>query len=90
MGRAVRALVQPGAQAQWHPLCVTAAAPYRRRPGRYGGPSCPVYQGPGAPSGTLRTPHMDWSPMGPVTLNLEPDSVIAEHVKEKLIQPLAA
>jgi len=32
----------------------------------------------------------DWSPMGPVTLNPERDSVIAEHVKEKLIQPLAA
>jgi transposase InsO family protein len=32
----------------------------------------------------------DWSPMGPVTLNPERDVVIAEHVKEKLIQPLAA
>ena len=32
----------------------------------------------------------DWSPMGPVTLNPERDCVIAEHVKEKLIQPLAA
>jgi putative transposase len=32
----------------------------------------------------------DWSPMGPVTLNPERDSVIAEHVAEKLIQPLAA
>ena len=32
----------------------------------------------------------DWSPLGPVTLNPERDSVIAEHVKEKLIQPLAA
>jgi len=28
--------------------------------------------------------------MGPVTLNPERDCVIAEHVKEKLIQPLAA
>jgi transposase InsO family protein len=32
----------------------------------------------------------DWSPMGPVTLNPERDSVIAQHVAEKLIQPLAA
>ena len=80
MGRAVRALVQPGAQAQWHPLCVTAAAPHRRSPGRSGGPSCPVYQGTGAPSGTLGTPHGDCSPMGPVTLKPERDSAIAEHL----------
>ena len=32
----------------------------------------------------------DWSPMGQVTLNPERDSVIAEYVKEQLIQPLAA
>ena len=32
----------------------------------------------------------DWSPMGAVTLNPERNSVIAEHVKEKHIQPLAA
>lgn len=32
----------------------------------------------------------DWSPMGPITLNPERDSVIAEHVAQKLIQPLAA
>lgn len=32
----------------------------------------------------------DWSPRGPVTLNPERDSVIAEHVTEELIQPLAA
>jgi transposase InsO family protein len=32
----------------------------------------------------------NWEPMGPVTLNPERDSVIAEHLKEKLIQPLAA
>ena len=32
----------------------------------------------------------DWSPMGPVTLNPERDSVIAEHVAQKLTQQLAA
>ena len=32
----------------------------------------------------------DWSPMDPVILNPERDSVIAAHVKEKLVQPLAA
>ena len=32
----------------------------------------------------------DWSPVGAVTLNPERDSVIAEHVAQKLIQPLAA
>ena len=32
----------------------------------------------------------DWSPIGPVTLNLETDSVIAQHLKEKFIQPMAA
>jgi transposase InsO family protein len=32
----------------------------------------------------------NWQPMGPVTLNPERDSVISEHVAEKLIQPLAA
>jgi putative transposase len=32
----------------------------------------------------------NWNPIGPVTLNPERDSVIAEHVAEKLIQPLAA
>jgi hypothetical protein len=32
----------------------------------------------------------DWSPIGAVTLNPERDSVIAEHVAQKLIQPLAA
>jgi transposase InsO family protein len=32
----------------------------------------------------------DWSPVGPVTLNPERDCVVAEHVAEKLIQPLAA
>lgn len=32
----------------------------------------------------------DWSPIGAVTLNPERDSVIEEHVAQKLIQPLAA
>ena len=32
----------------------------------------------------------NWEPIGPVTLNPEHDSVIAEHAKEKPIQPLAA
>jgi putative transposase len=32
----------------------------------------------------------DWSPIGPVTLNPERDSVIAEHVGTKFIQPRAA
>ena len=32
----------------------------------------------------------NWSPVGAVTLNPERDSVIAEHVAEKLMQPLAA
>ena len=31
----------------------------------------------------------NWEPMGPVTLNPEHDSVIAQHVAEKLIQPVA-
>ena len=33
---------------------------------------------------------LSWSPVGAVTFNPERDSVIAEHVSEKLIQPLAA
>ena len=32
----------------------------------------------------------DWTPMGPVTLNPERDSVIAQHAGQKFIQPLAA
>jgi hypothetical protein len=32
----------------------------------------------------------NWNPIGPVTLNQERDSVIAEHVAKKLIQSLAA
>ena len=32
----------------------------------------------------------DWSPIGAVTLNPERDSVIAQHVEKKLIQPMAA
>jgi putative transposase len=33
---------------------------------------------------------LNWNPIGPVTLNPERDSVIAEHVAKKLIQSLAA
>jgi putative transposase len=32
----------------------------------------------------------NWNPIGPVTLNPERDSVIAERVAKKLIQSLAA
>lgn len=32
----------------------------------------------------------DWSPIGPVTLNPERDSIILEHASDNLIQPLAA
>ena len=32
----------------------------------------------------------NWSPIGAVTLNPERDCVIAQHVAQKLIQPLAA
>ena len=32
----------------------------------------------------------DWERMGPVTLNLERDAVVAQHLAEKLTQPLAA
>ena len=32
----------------------------------------------------------DWTPMGPVTLNPERDSVVAAHIGENLIQQMAA
>ena len=35
-------------------------------------------------------PTRDWSPIGPVTLNPERDSVVAAHSKAELMQPLAA
>ena len=35
-------------------------------------------------------PTRDWSPIGPITLNPERDSVVADHSKAELMQPLAA
>ena len=37
-----------------------------------------------------RHPREWWSHMSPVSLNPERESVIAQHVKQKLIDPLAA
>ena len=85
MGCAIRALVQPGAQAQQYPLSVTATGSHQRRQCHSRRPSEAKERHPARWARHTR----DWSPMGPVTLNPERDSIIAEHIKGKLIQPLA-